>query len=528
MTRDTYVQYLLREWPLVFVCGCLVFMIWPMLDADFGMIDDHEIVSIVGRDKRVSVTELSPLIQQFAIESNGRFRPGYYVFRIVEAFCFRLDAGLWHTNRLLLAVVSSLALYVATRVVLQPFLAGAITLLFFSGSQNEIWIHLGPAESYGVPLTLIGIAWIAVQLGRQQWQPVRLLPGFVLLWIAGFVKESFIPVLPAALLLTYVVMPLVLSPLIPRRSHLRLRDGLVLLCLLLGVGVQIGLTAWAIQAHGRYTGDASITGEASIASFLYALKPMLVSYSRNTLWFLPLLAGFVTLLPRHPQQWLGRGWHRDLVKVAVLSTAGGILILGPQAVIYVGNTSPAGRYLTPGNLFVTFAASLGFYLLSSNVIARSYLELRGVVAGMLIGVALLGILGSYREADAAALSTQKFQTKLAEIVHLKSQHPELPLLFYSTDVSDREPLVSVASYLAVELPTPNRPFLNTYDWEAGAETPLEIALANLIREQSVQGDKLFDKIADFPGSNGHCIAVIFSGPRDGSRCAYSIHMRDQR
>ncbi len=211
---SSYVTCLVREWPLVFVCGCLIFMIRPMLTAGFGMIDDHEIVSILGRDKRVGVTELSPLIQQYAVESNGRFRPGYYVFRIFEAFCFRLDAGLWHTNRLLLALVSSLALYVAIRVVLQPFLAGVITLLFFSGPQNEIWIHLGPAESYGVPLTLMGIAWIAVQLGRQRWQPVRLVPGFVLLWIAGFVKESFIPVLPAALLFTYVVMPLILSPLV--------------------------------------------------------------------------------------------------------------------------------------------------------------------------------------------------------------------------------------------------------------------------------------------------------------------------
>jgi hypothetical protein len=254
---------------------------------------------------------------------------------------------------------------------------------------------------------------------------------------------------------------------------------------------------------------------------------MLVSYSRNTLWFLPLLAGFVMLLPRRPEQWLERGWPRDLVKLAVLLTAGGIFILGPQAVVYAGNASPAGRYLTPGNLFVTFAASLGFYVLSSNVVARTYLELRGVVAGMLIGVALLGVLGSYREAGAAARSAAKFQTKLAEIVHLKSQHPELALLFHSTEISDREPLVSVASYLAVELPTPDRPFLNPYAWEANAETPLEAALADLLGDQSSHGDKFFDKIADFPGSNGHCIAVIFSGSRDDSRCAHSIYMRDQ-
>jgi hypothetical protein len=151
-------------------------------------------------------------------------------------------------------------------------------------------------------------------------------------------------------------------------------------------------------------------------------------------------------------------------------------------------------------------------------------EFRGVVAGMLIGVALLSIRGTYREASDAAQSTRAFQAKLAEIVRLESQHPELPLLFYSTDVVDREPLVSVASYLAVDLPTPVRPFLKPYDWEAGAETPSKTALANLMRNQSLRGDKFFDKIADFPGGDGHCIAVIFSGSGD-SRCAYSVHMR---
>ena len=73
----------LREWPLVFVFGCIVFMLYPMLHADFGMIDDHEIVSIFGKDNRVKISEISPLIQQWAIEHNARFRPGYYVLWIL-------------------------------------------------------------------------------------------------------------------------------------------------------------------------------------------------------------------------------------------------------------------------------------------------------------------------------------------------------------------------------------------------------------------------------------------------------------
>jgi hypothetical protein len=69
-------------------------MLHSMLHADFGMIDDHEIVNILGRDNRVTISEISPLIQQWAIEHNGRFRPGYYVLRILEAFFVGGDATL--------------------------------------------------------------------------------------------------------------------------------------------------------------------------------------------------------------------------------------------------------------------------------------------------------------------------------------------------------------------------------------------------------------------------------------------------
>ena len=55
-TKETCVKRLLREWPLVFVFGCIVFMLHPMLHADFAVIDDHEIVSILGRDNRVKIS----------------------------------------------------------------------------------------------------------------------------------------------------------------------------------------------------------------------------------------------------------------------------------------------------------------------------------------------------------------------------------------------------------------------------------------------------------------------------------------
>src|SRR5262249_1028155 len=356
------------------------------------------------------------------------FRPAYYVLRILEAFVAGGDASLWYINRLLLALVSALALYWGLRVLLRPFLAGVVTLLFFSGPQNEIWTRLGPQEAYGAPLLLGGLAWITVQLGRHNWQPTRLFPGFVVLLFLGFLKESFVPVLPGVLAFIYIVMPLVFPSMVSGRPQFRLLDVLILLLLVAGVGTQVWLTVRALNTYGhQYAADISL------GSCLYAIKSMLERYAKDTLWFVPVVAGLAGLLPRNSQEWKEPSWRRDLVKATVLLAAGGFLILVPQGFVYSGN-SLAGRYLTPGNLFVIFAAALGLYWCFNHFVERGHTKLRGVVAGMLIAVALFRLFGTYREANAAALSTQQFQAKLAAIVALKTQHPELPLLFYSTNM----------------------------------------------------------------------------------------------
>jgi len=492
-----------------------------MLHADFAMIDDHEIVHILGSDNRVKVSEISPFIQQWAIENNGRFRPGYYVLRILEAFVAGGHASLWYANRLLLALVSALALYAGLRVILRPIPTAVVTLLFFSGPQNEIWTRLGPAETYGVPLVLTGFAWIAVHLGRHKWQPTRLFPGLTILLLAGFVKESFIPVLPAVLVFIYIVMPLMVSSVIPGRPRFRFLDVLILLLLVTGVGMQVWLTVRMLNASGLH--DFHLA-ESPLRLFPYAIKLMLERYSRDTLWFVPVIAGLAGFLLRNSQVRKEPSWRADVMKATALLAAGGFLILVPQGLVY-GNSAFAGRYFTPGNLFSVFAAALGLYLCSKNAVERGHIKLQSIVAGMLIAVTVFKLFGTYREANAAALSTHKFQTKLAEIIALKTQHPDLPLLFYSVNVYDREPLISVASFLAARLPNPEKPFLNPFDWKARADSVTTRALAKLISEESLEGDEFFAKISDFDGGS-QCIAVIFSGFNENVRCPHLIRLSE--
>src|SRR5262249_54975426 len=152
---------------------------------------------------------------------------------VLETYLVGGHPNRWHADRLLLAFVSAGALYCTVRSLLPPFSAAVVTLLFFSGRQNDIWVRLGPAETYGVPFCLLGLVWIAVSAGRGQWRPTRLLPGFALIWLAGLMKESFIPILPGVLVFLYIVIPVLLRPFGPRLSQFTLLDALALIVVLL-------------------------------------------------------------------------------------------------------------------------------------------------------------------------------------------------------------------------------------------------------------------------------------------------------
>jgi hypothetical protein len=338
-----------------------------------------------------------------------------------------------------------------------------------------------------------------------------------MLWVAGLIKESFVPILPGVLASIYLVVPAIAPSVIPRRARLRLVDGLILFALIVGVSAQVGLILTVLQTYGHQH-----TAQISVVTVLTTLRRMLELYSVSTLWFLPVFAGLVALLPLSNQEWHSRAWREELTKAIAVLVAASVLFLAPQLVVYAGSPH-AGRYLTPGNLFVMLTTVLGFHLLSRNVFRRPYTELQGVVAGMLIAVALFRILGSHRDATEQAVAARKFESQLAEIVELKTRHPELPLLFFSTAVSDREPIVSFARYLAIRLPVPERPFLMPFGWETDANSPGDLRLAQLLREQSLEGDELFDKIGHIRGNDRDCIAVVFSESFDKPRCTYVVH-----
>lgn len=158
----------------------------PAFSAGFGAIDDHEIPGLV----RDVADQGLVAIGAHAFESNGRFRPVYWVARVTEAAVWGTALQGWYFDRLLLLVGTLVGAYLLARLWVAPTAAGVAALLVVAGPQAQAFTRLGPQEAYAVPLMLAGSALV----GRRRSL------GLVLLVVAAFTKEAFIvaPVIGAA------------------------------------------------------------------------------------------------------------------------------------------------------------------------------------------------------------------------------------------------------------------------------------------------------------------------------------------
>ena len=505
-----------KEWPLALVLAAILFMLLPMFQANFTVTDDHEIVSFFGPDHRVTFSEFFDLVRSRAFETNGRFRPGYYVLRIVETTLLGYNPVLWHANRVFLAFVCAFALYRLIRVALPPICAAVITFLFFSGPQNEIWVNLGAGETYGIVLVLSGLALAATAIERGE-RGVSFSLGLLLVALAGFVKESFIPMFPASVVFIFGVLPRFLPLHIRQRLRVKVSDLIVLALLTAGTGIQLWATIANLHAYGHI-----YSGQTAWASLARASGWMLARYSKDTLWFVPIAAALAACIPKRSTP-LRRARGSHFIQTVILFAVATVLLLLPQSIVYGGSPYNAGRYLVPGNLFAVFVAAVGFYYLRCATDGERTRVVRGAVVALLLVIAVVGALRTFRVSMAEARASQQFQTRLSDIVRLKRAHPEAPLLFCSTKLLDREPLTSVATFLSAQLPG-DRPYLRTFDWEAVAKSDLDRRLAMLLRHESLYGDRLFSGITQFTVRDGQCIGVIFSGSGDSCHCRYAVRM----
>lgn len=461
-------------WAPVVALGavCLYLVLSPALTSQFGPTDDHEIALMLGPDRRLPFGDVLAEIGRHLGEGNGRFRPVYWIFRVLESATWGWDPRTWYLARIALAVGTvAAAAWLASLFVPRAIaiLAGIFVVV---GPQAEAWFRLGPQEAYAVPLALAGLALI----GRRH--PAA---GLILVLLASMTKEAFLPLAALAVCWAW---------------WLGYRAQAAISALALAVIGTITAVVW-ISAGDYYSQSRSpdlILGEG-----VWMLYESAVAFG----W--PALLVAAGLLARRSILWRA---------LSLLVAA----IVIPQAVIYAGlGWSPLlGRYLLPAI----------FGLVAVAAVALGALARRHAIAGGL-AMTLAGLLtlqqaiGLAPVSNGWAVSGIAFQASLAQLEVAISEHPGAVLVVRPSGVGDFEYVYALRRYVpggiaVLDIPPTARPAPDT------ASPPvlgwLDERLMDELREISVNGGEGYSPWL----TSTDCIELDIRSPRPDALCPIVI------
>jgi hypothetical protein len=450
--------------------GVLLAMMRPTLSAEFGLIDDHNIIREMPTTGRLPLTEVPSQVVELTGEGTGRFRPVYWLGQSLEEAIAGHSATLWYVDRYLLAAVVLLSVYLVANRFIGPLPSALIALLPFSGPQFETWTRLGPNEAYALPLATVGLALIAVRVTRGQARPSQLTWGYLLLLLSGLAKENFVLLAPSVALASVAVPAL-------RRTFTR-RDwavvvGVVVLAALDLLAVSIQVARYGTIYPQRRTPEA-------VADKLTEIFTSADQWGFSTIG---LVAAVTLLLLRVHED----GDRSSLLRTGVVVPLSVVLLVLPQAVLLAGTVSQ-GRYLYPAVLLVVFIWLPAFGLAAMGRPGARRMAITALMALTLVIPLQRGYENAHQLATTNAVTTRAFQAQL-EFVAQRARDLGVRVLVMQPQDPERdfEPADSMATYLAKEHGL--RSMVVPAD---EATTAFGVALNRELRRWSRQGSHTFE------------------------------------
>lgn len=160
-----------------------------VFSSGFHLTDDHEIVRITSDIHKNGY--LNTLLIWFKNDLNIRFRPTYWIIRVLKALLFGNNARAWH---ICLSAESSLLIslgYIfARKMKANRFIALIFSFIYLLGDQADVLWWLGPQENLGCILLLL--AFLSVIKYHEKHTFINGIIVFFLTLLMMGTKESFL------------------------------------------------------------------------------------------------------------------------------------------------------------------------------------------------------------------------------------------------------------------------------------------------------------------------------------------------
>lgn len=169
------------------------------LTSGYHFLDDHELIrmQVAFEDGRQSIG--STMKAWMTNDLSWRFRPFYWVERVILAFLFGSNMLYWNCYTAIKGVITFCLLYCTARYLkCNPVISALYTGLILYGAQFTPWYRSANQESTGLLLCALTMCLIAAQAHYKRYQSIPYNLFIVISAIlCGLVKESFMLMMPA-------------------------------------------------------------------------------------------------------------------------------------------------------------------------------------------------------------------------------------------------------------------------------------------------------------------------------------------
>jgi len=418
MTKPHNLHIMSAIFLITFIFLCLT----GTLTSGFHFTDDHEILSITNA---LTTKPLIDVVKNYiALDLSARFRPMYYVHRVIECLVFKDNFLLWSIYNALLASTIFTLFFMGMRKLRYSIVESLIFLVIaFIGTQMAMWWRLGPNEPIG--LLFLSFSFYLATRTPFRHGHVNTLFFSIFLIFSSWSKESFTITVPAFVFLKVWLYSIGSGVSITESIK---RNWLLALPLLVMIGNIVTIVFIVGTQKTGYAGvDSSL-----LATIVGILKIALSEFKMLT----ALLLFMLIVLYR---QCGGAKHFLSLLSRFIPVTVFAVLTFVPNCILHAKSGMPE-RYMLP--------AILGLALLLAHVVRESRGSRRSYVA-FLVCVCVFGLSQLWLATRAAMAfakeghETREFLSSLSRNVSTE----KTKVLLIADPVYSFEWTISLSTYL---------------------------------------------------------------------------------
>lgn len=496
-----------------------IFLLGNNLQARWSIIDDHEIVNMLGSDQKMFLWEIPGQIFQTEVAHWGesvRYRPSYYSLRVLEGFLWGGNPQLWYAVRIGILV---LFLFVLVKIITKEIsLLGGLAFAIFvmiPGYWSDVLTRLGPAEIYSVlGLSIYAYSFYEIlKINSIKKSPILSWLG---IFIGGIImagsKENFVIFAVPSLFL-------IIQYLIKKQLSLKLIFPLI--HIIYSIFIALGIIL-AVKATGQdiYMNEITLsnrwillttgfTKTASEFKIMSILNVALILY----LWQVRRI---------HIKEFITKNINAVYLLLFLF------VVYVFQIIYYSGAWPTSSRYDFPGILAQQLFWLTWVFLLLRFVITVDVKLVSKIYLGLVVSVSTILIFSSFNigfgsiltSVDRNVASTRAFTSRLDRLQQITSEHSNFPVILRSRNLWDYEAVYSLVRYAGF-LNIKNQLYLDYKDEDLVTRNGLEKRLSedlDGVSRTGLSGNKVFFEPFLKANTNLGCIDVNISYSASNSGC----------